>query len=110
VEQTAEAVAPTDAPLVMSRRDRCRLDERWLLFECAVWPVGVVVGDVLPQNRLELPAGDDQDAVETFAAGAADPALRVRLRPRRGDRRLDQRIVIETVAVLDSKPLLSMSL
>jgi hypothetical protein len=33
VEQTAESVAPTDAPLVMSRRDGCRLDERWLLFE-----------------------------------------------------------------------------
>src|SRR4029453_11977248 len=36
---------------------------------------------------LELPAGDDQDPVETFTPGAADPALGVRLpppAPRRG--------------------------
>jgi hypothetical protein len=50
----------------------------------------VVVDDVLAQNRLELPARNDQDPVETFTADAADPALGVRLRPWRSDRRLDQ--------------------
>jgi hypothetical protein len=52
--------------------------------------VRVVVGDVLAQNSLELFARNDQNAVETFTPDAADPSLRARLRPRRGDRRLDQ--------------------
>jgi hypothetical protein len=30
-----------------------------------------VVGDVLAQNRLELPARNDQDPVETFTPDAA---------------------------------------
>src|SRR3954453_19209972 len=34
-------------------------------------------------------AREDQDPVETLAPDAADPALRVRLRPRRRERRLD---------------------
>jgi hypothetical protein len=90
VEQTAEPVAPTDTPLVVRRRDGRHLEERRLLVERAVRAVRVVVGDVLAQNRFELPARDDQRAVEAFAPDAADPALGVRFRQRRGDRRLDQ--------------------
>jgi hypothetical protein len=55
-----------------------------------VWPVRVVVGDVLAQNRLEPAARHDQDPVETFTPDAADPALGARFRPRRRDRRLDR--------------------
>src|SRR6266545_2265068 len=116
VEQTAESVAPADTPLVVSRRDGGRLDERWLLFERAVRPVRVVVRDVLAQNRLELSAGDDEDAVETFTPDAADPTLRVRLRPWRSDRRLDHPDSLRTedlveggrefdVAVADQEPM-----
>src|SRR6266536_1807790 len=90
VKQTAESVAPPDTPLQVGRRDGARLEERRVLVERAVWPMRVVVGDVLAQHRLELPAGDDQDPVETFASGAADPALGVCFRPWRRDWRLDQ--------------------
>src|SRR6266702_6746616 len=54
-----------------------------------MWPVRVVVGEVLAQNRLELPALHDQDAVETFTPDAAHASFRVRFRPWRRDRRLD---------------------
>src|SRR6266545_1306193 len=90
VEQPAEPVTPTNSPLVVGRRDGPDLRERRVLVERAVWPMRVVVGDVLAQNGLELPAGDDQDAVETFTPGAADPALGVRFRPGPSDRRLDK--------------------
>jgi hypothetical protein len=86
VKQTAESVVPTETPLVVKRLNEPHLRERRLLVERAVWPMRVVVDDVLAQDRLELPAGDDQDAVETFPPGAADPALRVRLRPWSRDR------------------------
>ena len=110
VKQTAESVAPTDTPLVVSRRDPPDLQERRLLVERAVWPMRVVVGDVLPQNRLELPARDDQNAVETFTPGAADPALGVRLRPWRRDRRLDQPESLRTKDLLEGgRDLLSRS-
>ena len=81
VEQPAEPVAPTDTPLVVSRCDGADFRERRLLVERAVGPMRVVVGDVLAQNRLKLPAGDDQDAVETFTSGAADSSARRALSP-----------------------------
>src|ERR1043166_4079647 len=49
----------------------------------------VVVGDVLAEDRLEMLAGDDQDAIEELAPDAADPALSVRLRAGRRDRGTD---------------------
>jgi hypothetical protein len=61
-----------------------------LLIERAVWPMRVVVGEVLAQHLLELPARHDQDPVETFATDAADPALGMRFRPWRRDRRPDR--------------------
>jgi hypothetical protein len=87
VEQTAEPVVPTDTPLLVRRPDGPDLADRRLLVERAVWPMRVVVGDALAQNRLELPAGDDQHPVETLAPNAADPALGVRFRAWRSDRR-----------------------
>src|SRR5919198_1201 len=90
VKETAESIASMDTPLVARRRAGPRLGERRLLVERAVWPMGVVVGDVLAQNRLELSARDVRHPVETFSPGAADPALGVRFRPWRSDRRLDQ--------------------
>jgi hypothetical protein len=62
-----------------------------LLVECAVGAVCVVVVDVLAQHTLEVTARKDQDAVEAFAPGAADPAFRVCFRLRCGDGRADHR-------------------
>jgi hypothetical protein len=89
VEQPAESVAPPDMPPVVMGGDGSRLDNGRLLLERAVWPMRVVVGDILAQHPLEVRARDDQDPVKTLAPHAADPALRVRLRPRRRDRRAD---------------------
>jgi hypothetical protein len=87
LEQPAGSVAPPDLALVVMRGDGSRLDKGRLLLERAVWPMRVVVGDVLAQYPLEVRARDDQDAIEALAPHAADPPLRVRLRPRRRDRR-----------------------
>src|SRR6266511_4737468 len=76
-------------PFVVMRGDGIRLDKRRLLLERAVWPMRVVVGDVLAQHCLEVGARDDQDPIKTLAPHAADPALRVRLRSWRRDRRPD---------------------
>jgi cytosine/adenosine deaminase-related metal-dependent hydrolase len=40
-----------------------------------VWPVSVVVGDVLGQHTFEVPATEDQHAVEALTADGADEAL-----------------------------------
>jgi hypothetical protein len=89
VEEAAEAVASADAALMILRRDSNRLGDGRLLLERAVRPMRVVVSDVLVQHPLEMPARDDQEPVETFTPDAASPTLRVRLRPRRRDRRTD---------------------
>src|SRR6266511_1451005 len=62
----------------------------------------VVVGDVLAQHRLELPARHDQDPVETFAPDAADPALGMRFRPWRRDRRPDRPEPFRTEDLVES--------
>jgi hypothetical protein len=89
VEQPAESVASVDTPFVVIPGDGIRLDKGRLLLERAVRPMRVVVGDVLAQHCLEVGARNDQDPIKTLAPHAADPALRVRLRPWRRDRRPD---------------------
>jgi hypothetical protein len=74
VEQPAESVAPPDMPLLVMSGDRSGFDKGRLLLERAVWPMRVVVGDVLAQHPLEVHARDDQDAIETLAPDAADPS------------------------------------
>src|SRR5438874_8114154 len=76
-------------PRVVMPGDGIRLDKGRLLLERAVRPMRVVVGDVLAQHSLEVGARDDQDAIKALAPDAPDPALRVRLRPWRRDRRPD---------------------
>src|SRR4051812_45271382 len=74
VEQAAEPVVPSDGVRVA----RPRLGE-WLegsgLAEGAVWPVAVVVRGVLGQQGCRVPLVGDEDAVEEFAADAADEAF-----------------------------------
>ena len=55
-----------------------RLAERWPLPEGAVRPVLVMVLGVARENVLQVPAADDQEPVQAFAADASDPALGVR--------------------------------
>src|SRR5205809_608574 len=76
-------------PLLVVGGDGSRLDKGRLLLERPVWPMRVVVSDVFAQHPIEVHARDDQDAIKTLAPHAADPALRVSLRPRRRDRRPD---------------------
>jgi hypothetical protein len=52
-------------------------------------PVIVVVVLVLTKHGCSMPLVDDQDAVEQFAAEAADEAFGDRVGPRRPDRCLD---------------------
>jgi hypothetical protein len=75
VQESAESVAPADASPGRRRTDRDRFGDRWLLCECAVWPVGVVVVGVFAQDVFEVSGGEDQDAVEALASGTANPAL-----------------------------------
>ena len=83
VQQAAESVAAANVSVAWRGADRDRLQDRRLLAECAVGSVGVVMGDVLVQHALEMPLRDDQDSVETFAPGTADPAFGVRVGERR---------------------------
>jgi hypothetical protein len=46
-----------------------------LLAERPVWPVGVVVIGVLAEDEPQMPFTSDQQLVQAFAAGAADPAF-----------------------------------
>ncbi len=60
----------------------------------AVWPLPVVVTHVDAKDVAEVAAADDQDPVEQLAAGAAHPALHVRVRVRRLDWSADDSDVV----------------
>jgi hypothetical protein len=84
-DQPAEQVTAADVIEIDHLNHRAlvagrRFAERRPLRECAVWPVLVVMGDVGREGVLEVAAAEDQQAVEAFAADAADPALGVRSR------------------------------
>ena len=51
--------------------------------------INVIVLDVLTQDQPQVPLAGDQHPVQALAAGAGNPALRDRVRPRRLDRGLD---------------------
>jgi hypothetical protein len=59
------------------------------LVEGAVWPVGVVVVDVVDDEAFELMLVPDDGAVEEFAAQRSDPAFSKRVRDPGPDRCLD---------------------
>jgi hypothetical protein len=75
-------------PISSQRREACT--RAWgsvacgrVLMERSVWPVSVVVRDVLLRHGSEVVGAGDQEMVEAFAPQGADPALRDRVRPRR---------------------------
>jgi hypothetical protein len=85
-----------------------------------VRPLSVVVPDVNAKDVLELSAADNQQSVEAFAAGAADPALDVGVCVRRLDGRADDLDLLARqegveragelrVAVVDQEPHLSVA-
>jgi hypothetical protein len=88
VEQTVQAVAALDAFRV-KRRGRRWFRERRTLLERAVRPMLVVMPDVGAHGLLQVGEADDQEPVKAFAPQASNPALRVRIRPRRPHRRPD---------------------
>ena len=57
--------------------------------ERPVRPLLGVVADIDAEHALELAATEDEQSVEALAPDAADPALDVRVRVRRLDRRPD---------------------
>jgi hypothetical protein len=88
VDQAAETVAPQDADTRTFRRRIGSLGGR-VLVQRPVRPVGVVVIGVLIEEEPQVPLAGDQYLVQAFAAGAADPPLRDRVRTGRPDGRLD---------------------
>ena len=94
MDQAAESVAATE-PIEWTNLARGSpvgcwgLGERRPLAERAVRAMLVVVERVSSHDVLEVPAADDQQPVEAFAAQTPDPALGVRSRPRRPHGRLD---------------------
>jgi hypothetical protein len=59
-----------------------------------MWPVSVVVVDVVNDEPLELSPIPDDGAIEQFAAQSADPTFRVRVRDRGPHRTLQDLHVV----------------
>jgi len=60
-----------------------------ILRQRPVRPMSVVMIGVLTKDQPQVPFVGDQHLVQALSAGAAHPALRDRVRPRRPDGRLD---------------------
>src|SRR5258708_25788409 len=86
VDQSAEPGASPDADFVVGRREVSPA-VGWLLAECPVRPVGVVVIDILAEDVVEMSPAGDQNAVGAPVPRAGDPPLADRVRPWRPDRR-----------------------
>jgi hypothetical protein len=54
-----------------------------------MWPMHVVMIDVLIKDQPQVPLAGDQHPIQALAPAAGDPAFRDRVRARRLDRRLD---------------------
>jgi hypothetical protein len=57
--------------------------QRWCLAEGLVWPVAVVVLDVLAEDGEQVVLVDDEEPVEALAAQGSAPPFGERVRPRR---------------------------
>jgi len=77
VEQSTEPVAPLDG-VRLARRPLAQWSWGSGLAERAVWPMAVVVVLILAGHRGGVPL-IDQDAVEEFAADAADEMFAIAL-------------------------------
>lgn len=86
MDEAPEQIGPHD-PRVRGRRYRCRA-QWWRKVQGAMRPDGVVVLDVDAQDPLQVAGAGDEEPVEALGADGADPALGVRVRPRRPGRGL----------------------
>jgi hypothetical protein len=86
VDQSTESI-PSLNP--SRRQDDRWVDgpERWGLPQGAGWAVHVVMVGEPGQHRYQLPTSEDEHPIEQLASDAADPSLRVSVRPRRPHRR-----------------------
>jgi hypothetical protein len=66
-----------------------RTPGRRVLVQRPMWPVHIVMIDVLVKDHPQVPLASDQQPVQALAPGAGNPALRDRVRPRRPHRRPD---------------------
>jgi hypothetical protein len=73
VDQAAESISP-DYTDVAAGGGRTGV-AGWCLVQGLVWPVGVVVIDVVAGDEPWMPFTSDQHQVLALAAGAADPAF-----------------------------------
>ena len=105
VEETAQPVTSSDADVDVGRHDGDPA-VGWCLAEGPVWPVAVVVIDILAEDVMEVPSADEEDAVGALAPGAGDPPLADRIRRWCLDRRCDDPYVgrgedrVERIGVL----------
>jgi hypothetical protein len=74
VDQAAEPVPAHNAHSGHFRRPMCTSGGR-ILQQRPVWPVRVLVIDILAQDQPQVPFADDQHLVQALAAGAGDPAF-----------------------------------
>jgi hypothetical protein len=87
MEQTAEQVASTQgASMILPEEGRPGGRIWWLQPKRSVGTVAVVMGDVDPQDLLEMASADDQQPVQALGADRADPVLGVGVRLGRSDR------------------------
>ncbi len=52
----------------------------------SMWPCGVIMGNVGPDDVFEVPSAEDEDPVEAFGSGAFHKSFGVRIRPRCANR------------------------
>ena len=85
MDQAAEPV-PAQNPDVCAQIRWMRTTGGRTLAQCPVRPVSVVVIDILIKDQPQVPLAGDQHLVQALAAGAGDPPLGDRVRPRRPHR------------------------
>jgi hypothetical protein len=86
VEEPAEAITPADVEgfAAVGRGPSPR--KRWVLRQCSMRAVPVVVLDIGPQRPLKMAAVEDQQPVQALAPHAPKPALGEGVRPGRANR------------------------
>jgi len=88
VDQAAEPVSPQNPDINPWDWRVCESGGR-VLVKRPARPADVVMVEVLAQGQPKVPFAGDQHPVQALAAGAAHPAFRDCVRPRRPDRSLD---------------------
>ena len=95
MEEAAEQIASVYSALVILAKDGQLGRRVWRLQQQRpVGTVAVVVLDVDSKDLLEVAASDDQQPVQTLGPDRPHPALGVRVRPGRPQRRLEDLTIV----------------